>query len=119
MENIGRTAEPEKAKTIRKPRGKAYRSVPDVRSLSMLGIGMIVGTVIGAGITLLVAPTSGREMRRLLGDRAGRVRSGGGVWYKLGKELRKAAAAKRKQLERQEARERVQQRPSAQPVETV
>lgn len=90
-----------------------------MQSVSMLGIGMVIGAVVGAGVTLLVAPRTGREMRELLGDRAGRVRRGAGVWSKLGKELRRAAAAKRKQLEREEARERVRQHAAAQPAETV
>ncbi len=86
----------------------------------MLGVGMVVGAVLGAGVTLLMAPRTGREMRSLLGDRARRVRPGTGVWYKLGKELKRAAAAKRKHLEREESRERVRQHAAAQPpVETV
>lgn len=65
----------------------------------MLGIGMIAGAVIGAGIALLVAPESGAETRRRLTSRADRLRSGRGVWTRLGRELRRAAAAKRKSLE--------------------
>ncbi len=80
---------------------------------------MVIGAVVGAGVTLLIAPRTGREMRALLGDTAGRARSSGGVWYKLGKELKRAAAAKRKQLEREEARERVKHHAAGQPAETV
>ena len=81
------------------PRGKPYRKVSDGRSVSMLGIGMVIGAVIGAGIAVLVAPHSGSETRRLINRRAGRLRGSPGVWGKLGRELRKAAAAKRKALE--------------------
>jgi hypothetical protein len=120
MKNSAESDEATVSRPARKPRGKSYKSIPNVRSISMLGIGMVIGAVVGAGVTLLVAPTSGREMRYLLGDRAGRVRRGSGVWYKLGKELKRAAAAKRKQLEREEARERVREHAAAQPpVETV
>jgi gas vesicle protein len=87
------------------PRGKPYRNVTDARSVSMLGVGMVIGAVIGAGIALLVAPASGHETRRLLSHRAGRLRGNPGVWGKLGRELRRAAAAKRKALEI-EARQR-------------
>ena len=96
-----------------KPRGRPYRRVPPPdagRSMSMLGIGMIVGAVIGAGITLLVAPQSGADTRRSLSRTAGRFRTGAGVWTKLGKELKKAARAKRKTLELEAKREEVETR---------
>jgi gas vesicle protein len=80
---------------------------------------MVIGAVVGAGVTLLVAPRSGRQTRELLGYRAGRLRRDSGVWLKLGKELRRAAAAKRKQLEREEVRGRVEVSVSAQPAEPV
>lgn len=101
----------------RKPRGKSYKSIPNVRSVSLLGVGMVIGAVVGAGVTLLVAPRSGRQTRELLSYRAGRLRRDSGVWLKLGKELRRAAAAKRKQLEREEARDRVRSHSAAQPAE--
>ena len=80
---------------------------------------MVIGAVVGAGVTLLVAPRSGRQTRELLGYKAGRLRRDSGVWLKLGKELRRAAAAKRKQLERQEARDRVLDHTATQPAGTV
>ncbi|MEO8576203.1 MAG: YtxH domain-containing protein [Gemmatimonadales bacterium] len=83
----------------RRPKGRPYRQVTDTRSVSMLGIGMVVGAVIGAGIALLVAPESGAATRRRLSQGAGTLRSGRGVWTKLGRELRRAAAAKRKTVE--------------------
>lgn len=89
----------------RAPRGKPYRNVTDARSVSILGVGMVIGAVIGAGIALLVAPASGHETRRQLSRRAGRLRGNPGVWGKLGRELRRAAAAKRKAIEI-EARQR-------------
>ena len=120
MKNSAEIDEVRASKPARKPRGKPYKSIPNVRSISLLGVGMVIGAVVGAGVTLLIAPRTGSEMRSLLGDRAGRARRGTGVWYKLGKELKRAAAAKRKQLEREEARERVRQHAAAQPpVETV
>ncbi len=84
---------------VPRPVGRPYRNVRDKRSVSMLGVGIVIGTVIGAGIALLVAPQSGSETRRSLGSRVGGLRTGPGVWGKLGKELRRAAVAKRKTLE--------------------
>lgn len=100
----------------RKPKGKPYRRVPPPdagRSVSMLGIGMIVGAVIGAGVTLLVAPQSGADTRRTLSRTAGRFRMGAGVWNKLGRELKKAAHAKRKTLELEAKRNEIETRLAA------
>lgn len=84
---------------VQSARGRPYKNVNDARSVSMLGIGMVVGAVIGAGIAMLVAPRSGPDTRREISRRVGRLRSGRGVWGKLGHELRRAAAAKRKEME--------------------
>ena len=84
---------------VQTPRGRPYRNVKDARSISMLDIGMVVGTVIGAGIALLVAPRSGPDTRRQITRRVDRLRAGRGVWGRLGRELRRAAAAKRKSVE--------------------
>jgi gas vesicle protein len=65
----------------------------------MLGVGMIIGAVLGAGIALLFAPQSGSEVRRSIARRARSMGSGGGAWTRLGRELRKAAKAKRRSLE--------------------
>ena len=119
MKITGKNDASDVPRPARRPTGKPYKSIPNTRSISLLGAGMVIGAVIGCGITLLIAPKSGREMRELLGSRAGRVGRNTGVWYKLGKELRRAAAAKRKQLEREESRERVRQHTAAQPAEPV
>jgi hypothetical protein len=76
----------------------------------MLGLGMIVGAVLGAGIALLVAPQSGSETRHSLSRRARRLRGGSGPWTRLGRELRRAAAAKRKSLEAEAKRNEIQAR---------
>ena len=59
---------------------------------------MAVGAIIGAGIAILVAPESGAETRRRLRRGAGKLRGNRGVWNRLGRELRRAAAAKRKTM---------------------
>ena len=97
----------ETASTVEKPRGRPYRTVRDIRSLSMLGVGMIVGAVIGAGVALLLAPGSGYETRRSIKRRVGGIRAGRGAWARLGRELRRAAAAKRKSLEIEARRKEV------------
>lgn len=119
MKNSSDSEGSKASRPARKPRGKSYKTVPNVRSVSLLGVGMVIGAVVGAGVTLLVAPRSGRQTRELLGYRAGRLRRDSGVWLKLGKELRRAAAAKRKQLERAETRDRIRDVVAAQPAEPV
>ncbi len=97
----------------RKPRGKPYKNVPDTRSAGMLGVGMIIGAVLGAGIALLVAPEAGWETRRKLGRRARTLTSGDGAWTKLGRELRRAAQAKRKALEADAKRNEIEAKRAA------
>jgi gas vesicle protein len=98
---------------VPRPRGRPYRHVANVRSASMLGLGMIVGAVLGAGVALLVAPQSGAEARRFIARRAGGLRRRGGVWTRLGLELRRAAAAKRKALEMEARRNESEARRAA------
>ena len=89
---------PEGVRHGRKPQGSPYRNVGSARSVSMLGVGMVVGAVIGAGIALVIAPQSGADTRRSLTQRVTGLRRGRGVWSKLGRELRRAAAAKQKSM---------------------
>ncbi len=119
MKNASEKKSQAASQPARKPRGKPYKSVVNVQSVSALGVGMVIGAVVGAGVALLVAPRTGREIRALLGNRASRIGRGPGVWYKLGKELERAAAVKRKQLERKEAHDRVRDHTTAKPAETV
>ncbi len=103
-------------KPSRKPRGRPYKQVTDTRSVSMLGIGMVVGAMIGAGIAFLVAPESGVETRRRLSRRAGSIRGSRGVWSRLGRELKRAAVAKRKATEIEAKRKEIAERAEAIPV---
>jgi len=79
----------------------------------MLGVGMIIGAVLGAGIALLVAPEAGWETRRRIGRRARSITTGDGAWTKLGRELRRAARAKRKSLEAEAKRNEVEAKRAA------
>ncbi|MEO8192818.1 MAG: YtxH domain-containing protein [Gemmatimonadales bacterium] len=83
----------------RRPKGRPYKNVPDTGSVSMLGIGMVVGAVIGAGVALLFAPQSGAETRSSISQRARKVRRGTGAWTRLGRELRRAAKIRQQKIE--------------------
>lgn len=98
----------------RRPRGKPYKNVPDARSAGMLGVGMIIGAVLGAGIALLVAPQAGWETRRSLTSRARRMRGDANAWTRLGRELKRAARAKRKSLELEAKRREIETKRAAQ-----
>ena len=103
----------------RSARGRPYKNVPDTRGMSMLGIGMMVGAVIGAGIALLVAPQSGAQTRRGLTRRAENIRGGRGVWTRLGREFQRAAAAKKKSAEIEAKREEIAAREGGTGAEPV
>jgi len=97
--------------------GSPYRNVPDTGSISMLGLGMVIGVAIGAGIALLTAPRSGEEMRDSIRDRVRHIRGKDDAWTKLQRELKRAIKVRRrsalekrkiedeKALERQRAEE--------------
>lgn len=64
----------------------------------MLGMGLLIGAVLGAGVALLLAPQAGEETRNSLKRRVRRVRGNPtGVWERLGHELKQAALIKRKE----------------------
>lgn len=105
---------PEREEERARPaRGRPFQNVNDRRSVSMLGIGMVIGSVIGAGIALLVAPQSGPETRRRLTKRVDRIRGKGSAWRRLGRELRRAAAAKQKAMAIEAKREEIRNRADA------
>ena len=97
----------------RRPRGKPYKTVADARSAGMLGVGMIIGAVLGAGVALLVAPQAGWETRRSLTSRARHIRGGTQAWTRLGRELKRAASAKRKSLELEAKRREIETKRAA------
>ena len=74
---------------------------------------MIIGAVLGAGIALLMAPQAGRETRRSIARRTRSMGAGSGAWTKLGRELRKAAQAKRKSLEAEAKRNEIETKRAA------
>jgi hypothetical protein len=95
---------------IRKPKtraaGSPYRNVPDKGAISMLGVGILVGIAIGAGVALLAAPQSGEDTRDTIRSRFRHLRGRDRPWDKLARELRRASAVRRKHdLERHRKRE--------------
>ena len=74
---------------------------------------MIIGAVLGAGVALLVAPQAGWETRRSIGRRARVMTSGDGAWTKLGRELKRAARAKRKSIEAEAKRNEIEAKRAA------
>ena len=86
--------------------GSPYRNIPDSRTVSMLGLGMVIGVAIGAGLALLAAPRSGEETRDRIRDRMRRLSGNDDVWSKLQRELKRAAKVRRRTaLERRKQEE--------------
>ena len=80
----------------------------DRGSAAVFAAGIAIGVVVGAGVALLLAPTSGVETRRALARRGRRVsRRGRDAWDDLRDELRQAVRNKRRawRLKRQRARD--------------
>ncbi|MEJ7760999.1 MAG: YtxH domain-containing protein [Gemmatimonadaceae bacterium] len=73
--------------------------------MSLLGLGIVIGVVLGAGVALLTAPQSGEDTRASLTRRVRRA-SGepSGIWERLGREMKRAATLKRKERELASAR---------------
>ena len=80
----------------RRAAGSSYRNVPDSRSISMLGLGMLIGVAIGAGVALLAAPRSGEETRDRIRDRVRHIRGKDDAWTKLQRELKRAVKVRRR-----------------------
>ena len=96
----------------RRASGSSYRNVPDSRSISLLGLGIVIGVAIGAGAALLAAPQSGEETRDRIRDRVRHLRGKDDAWTKLQRELKRAVkirrrtALERRKLEDQKILER-------------
>lgn len=87
------------SKPRKHPAGSPYRTVADKRSVSMLGLGMVIGAAIGAGIALVAAPQSGEEIRDRIRDKVRHLgRRDDTTWEKLGRELKRAAKVRRMDL---------------------
>jgi gas vesicle protein len=91
--------------TPRRPRGRPFsRSIEldvDWPRAGTFGAGLAVGALLGAGVALLLAPSSGTVTRRRIG-RVGRRASvrAADAWAELGEELRHATFRTRRKLRR-------------------
>ena len=64
--------------------------------LRTFGAGLLIGALVGAGIALLVAPSSGEETRRLISRRARRLAADARERYEEARhQLRQARARRR------------------------
>lgn len=71
----------------------------------MLGLGMVIGAAIGAGIALVAAPRSGEDTRDRIRDKVRHLRGrDDSTWEKLGRELKRAAKVRRMEVAEQRAR---------------
>jgi len=55
---------------IDRPRGSPYRRSVDWEHVGLVGAGLLVGALVGAGVALLLAPQSGSETRTLIRRKA-------------------------------------------------
>jgi gas vesicle protein len=55
-------------------------------------MGLLTGTVLGAGLGMLFAPKAGSELRNQLSEQAGNLRSSAGEWAEKGREAYSHAA---------------------------
>lgn len=83
-------------KPKRRAAGSSYRNVPDSRSISLLGLGIVIGVAVGAGAALLAAPRSGEETRDRIRDRVRHIRGKDDAWTKLQRELKRAVKVRRR-----------------------
>ena len=71
-----------------RPRGSPYRRAVDWEHVGLVGAGLLIGALVGAGTALLLAPQSGAETRTLLRRRARYARHrAGDAWDDLAGEL--------------------------------
>jgi hypothetical protein len=79
---------------IDRPRGSPYRRTVDWEHIGLVGAGLLLGALVGAGAALLMAPQSGEETRTILRRKARFARHrAGDAWDDLAGEL--AAVARR------------------------
>ena len=85
----------------RRATGSPYRNTPDWEKAGLVGAGLVVGALFGAGLALLLAPQSGAEARSSIVRRVLTARDRTtDAWGDLGSELRRAARRRRRQARR-------------------
>lgn len=86
---------------VERPRGKPYRRSVDWERVGLVGAGLLIGALAGAGAALLLAPQSGEETRLAIGRRARHARyRARTAWDDLADELAGAARRGRRRARR-------------------
>src|SRR5690349_22200330 len=66
-------------------------------------MGLLTGTVLGAGLGMLFAPKSGSELRNQLSEQAGNLKNQAGEWAERGRDMYNQAADKGRDMYNQAA----------------
>ena len=99
------------APPVDRPRGSSFRRSVDWEHVGLVGAGLLVGALVGAGAALLLAPQSGHETRAAIRRRAVGARyRATDAWDDLANEL--AAVARRGRRRAQRALRRARWRAS-------
>ena len=89
------------APPVDRPRGSSYRRTVDWQHVGLVGAGIVIGALIGAGAALLLAPTSGEEMRSAIRRQARVARyRAGDAWDDLADQLTNVARRGRRRAGR-------------------
>jgi hypothetical protein len=87
--------------TVERPRGSSYRRSIDWQHVGLVGAGLLVGALVGAGAALLLAPQSGEETRTAIRRQARFARHrASDAWGDLADELAAVARRGRRQARR-------------------
>ena len=87
-----RGEEEEHSPPVERPRGSSFRRVVDWERVGLVGAGLLIGAVVGAGAALLLAPGSGQETRTAIMRKARFAQHrAGDAWDDLAAELAEVA----------------------------
>ena len=82
----------EAAPAVDRPRGSSFRRTVEWEHVGLLGAGLVIGALLGASAALLLAPTSGEEMRSTIRRQARLARyRAGDAWDDLADQLTNVA----------------------------
>ena len=96
---LARGSQPEPV--VERPRGKSYRRSVDWEHVGLVGAGLLVGALVGAGVALLLAPQTGEETRLAIGRKARHARyRARSAWDDLAAELGAVARRGRRRARR-------------------
>jgi hypothetical protein len=89
------------APPVERPRGSSFRRTIEWEHVGLLGAGLVIGALIGASAALLLAPTSGEEMRSTIRRQARLARfRAGDAWDDLADQLTNVARRGRRRAGR-------------------